>query len=352
MSSDHLRNAPASYCSADETWHFVIEAVGVRAVTYDRYGGPENLKFNEVDRPALKDNGLLIRVHAVSLNRSDWENLVGSPAYVRFGGLFKPGATIPGSDIAGTVEAVGRDVTRFQVGDEVFGDILYAGSGGLGEYVAVPETTPLALKPPTMSFETAASLPQAGLLAVQGMRSRGGVQPGQKVLVNGAGGGGGTFTVQVAKSLGATVTGVDSAIKLDLLRTVGADEVIDYKADDYTKGPDKYDRILDFVGSRSVFANRRALAKDGVYQVVGGPARRLLQVLLVGGLISKLGSKYLGVLIARPNSSDLEDLAAEVVAGRITPVIDRVFAFEEASEAMRRLGEERSLGKIVIRVKR
>ena len=362
MSYGHLRNAPPFYCSADETWRCDIDPsrlpkiairlgpAGVRAVTYHRYGGPENLELSEVDKPALIENGLLIRVHAASLNRSDWESLVGSPAYVRFGGLFKPGTAILGSDIAGTVEEVGGDVTRFQPGDEVFGDILYAGSGGLGEYVSVPETAPLALKPVGMTFETAAALPQAGLLAVQGMRARGGVQPGQRVLVNGAGGGGGTFSLQVAKSLGATVTGVDSATKLDLLRSVGADEVIDYAVDDYTKGTDKYDRILDFVGSRSVFANRRALAADGVYQVVGGPVRRLLQVLLVGGLISKLGSKHLGVLIARPNSPDLEDLAGGVAAGRIKPVIDGVFDLDKAPEAMRRLGEERSLGKVVIRV--
>lgn len=328
-----------------------MEAIGVRAVTYERYGGPENLKLREVDRPALNDKGLLIRVHATSLNRSDWENLVGSPAYVRFGGLFKPGTTIPGSDIAGTVEEVGKGVTRFQVGDEVFGDILYAGSGGLGEYVSVPETAPLALKPPGMSFEDAAALPQAGLLAVQGMRSRGGVQPGQKVLVNGAGGGGGTFTLQVAKSLGATVTGVDSSIKLDMLRSIGADEVIDYANDDYTKAATKYDRILDFVGSRSIFANSRALAERGVYQVVGGPARRLLQALVVGGLVSRFGSKHMGVLIARPNSADLEALGDEVAAGRIKPVIDRVYELDEVPDAMRRLGDERSLGKIVIRLR-
>jgi NADPH:quinone reductase-like Zn-dependent oxidoreductase len=261
----------------------------VKAVTYDRYGGPENLRLTEVDTPTLKDNGLLIRVHAVSLNRSDWESLIGSPAYVRIGGLFKPSMPTLGSDIAGTVEEVGKDVTRFRPGDEVFGDILYAGSGGLGEYVSVPETAPLALKPAGLSFVEAAALPQAGLLGVQGMRSKGGVQPGQKVLVNGAGGGGGTFSLQVAKLLGAEVTGVDSAIKLDMMRSVGADEVIDYAVDDYTRGADKYDRILDFVGNRSVFANRRALADGGVYQLVGGPARRLLQAFLVGGLISKLG---------------------------------------------------------------
>lgn len=322
----------------------------MRAVTYDRYGGPENLALTEVDKPAITDSGLLIRIHAASLNRSDWENLVGSPAYVRIGGLFKPGTTILGSDIAGIVEQVGKDVTRFRTGDAVFGDILYAGSGGLGEYVSVPEKSPLALKPPDMSFEEAASLPQAGLLGVQGMRSKGGVQPGQQVLINGAGGGGGTFSVQVAKALGATVTGVDNARKLDMLRSIGADEVIDYATDDYTKAATKYDRILDFVGSRSIFANRRALAERGVYQVVGGPARRLLQALVAGGLISKFGSKHMGVLIARPNSADLEALAAEVTARRIKPVIDRVYELDEVPDAMRRLGDERSLGKIVIRL--
>jgi NADPH:quinone reductase-like Zn-dependent oxidoreductase len=322
----------------------------MKAIIYDRYGGPEVLQLAEVDKPALKDNGLLIRVHAASVNRSDWEGLTGSPAYVRMGGMFKPKSKILGSDIAGTVVEVGKDVTRFGVGDEVFGDILYAGAGAFGEFVSVPESSPMALKPAGLTFEDAAALPQAGVLGIQGMRAKGGVQLGQRVLINGAGGGGGTFAIQVARSLGAEVTGVDSTIKLDMMRSVGADKVIDYTSEDFSKGPDKYDRILDFAGRRSIFAYRRALAEGGVYLVVGGPARRLLQAFLVGGLISKLGSKSLGVLMARPNSKDLEFLADEVVAGRIKPVIDQTFPLAEVPEALRRLGEGRSLGKIVITV--
>ena len=323
----------------------------MKAIIYERYGGPEVLQLAEVDKPALKENGLLIRVQAASVNRSDWEGLTGSPAYVRIGGMFKPRSKILGSDIAGTIEEVGKDVTRFRAGDEVFGDILYAGGGGFGEYVSVPESTPMALKPVGLTFENAAALPQAGVLGIQGMRAKGGVQPGHKVMINGAGGGGGTFAIQVAKSLGAEVTGVDSAIKLDLMRSVGADKVVDYTKENFSRGTDKYDRILDFAGSRSVFAFRRALAEGGVYLVVGGPVRRLLQAFIVGGVISKLGSKSLGVLMARPNSKDLEYLADEVVAGRIKPVIDETFELAEVPEALKRLGEGRSLGKIVITVK-
>jgi len=233
----------------------------------------------------------------------------------------------------------------------VFGDTLYAGGGGFGEYVSVPESTPMALKPAGLTFEDAAALPQAGMLGIQGMRAKGGIQPGQKVMINGAGGGGGTFAIQVAKSLGAEVTGVDSTIKLEMMRSVGADKVVDYTSENFSKGTDKYDRILDFAGSRSVFAFRRALAEGGVYLVVGGPVRRLLQAFIVGGVISKLGSKSLGVLMARPNSKDLEYLAGEVVAGRIKPVIDETFELAEVPEALKRLGEGRSLGKIVVTVK-
>lgn len=323
----------------------------MRAVASDRYGPPEAMKVVEVDRPVPAADSVLIRVHAVSVNRSDWETLIGRPAYARIGnGLFNPGFRILGSDVAGTVEAVGSEVTRFRVGDEVFGDILYHGARCFAEYVAVPERAPLVIKPSELSFEHAAALPQAGVLALQGMRARGGVHEGQSVLINGAGGGGGTFGIQMAKSLGAVVTGVDNGGKLDLMRSVGADEVIDYTREDFTRRGPRYDRILDFAGHRSVFAHRRALRPDGSYQIVGGTTLRVIQGFVVGGLISKMGSRKLGVLMARPNRDDLTHLAEEVVAGRLRPILDETFPLEEVPAALSRLGEGRSMGKIVIRV--
>ena len=230
----------------------------MKAIVYTEYGPPDVLQLKEIEKPIPKDNEVLIKVHAVSVNASDWEFLTGTPAYVRMWGLFKPKYKVLGSDIAGRAEAVGNSVKKFRPGDEVFGDIL-GSFGGLAEYACAPEDS-LMLKPASMTFEQASAMPQAGLVALQGLCDKGQIQSGQRVLVNGAGGGAGTFAVQLAKSLGAKVTGVDSARKLELMRSIGADYVIDYRQEDFTRNGQQYDLILDLVARRSVFDNKRALA--------------------------------------------------------------------------------------------
>ncbi len=320
----------------------------MRAIVYERYGSPEVLQLRDIAVPELRDDSVLIRVHAASVNRSDWETLTGRPLYARLEGPLRPKHTVLGSDVAGTVDAVGSDVTRFKPGDEVFGDTLYWGHGGFAEYVRVPERAPLVAKPAGITFEQAAAIPQSGVLGVQGLRHKGGVQPGQRVLVNGAGGGGGSFAVQIARSLGVEVTAVDHGTKLEVMRSIGADRVIDYTRVDYTKDGERYDRILDFVGSRSLFANRRALRPEGTYLIAGGPVRRLLQAAVTGSIASKLGNRRMGVLLAGPNSEDLSYLAGLVTDGAITPTIDGSYALAEVPEALSRLGTGRVNGKAVI----
>src|SRR5215212_8791228 len=224
----------------------------MKAIVYTKYGPPEVLQLKEVTKPTPKDDEVLIKVHAASVNRSDWEGLRGKPLYARIGGLLKPRHQILGSDIAGRVEMAGRNIRRFQPGDEVFGDILPR-MGGFAEYVCARESA-LARKPASMTFEEVATIPQAAVIALQGIRDKGQVQPGQKVLINGAGGGAGTFAVQLAKIYGAEVTGVDNTGKLDFVRSLGADHVVDYSREDFTKNGKQYDLILDIVAHRSVFA--------------------------------------------------------------------------------------------------
>ena len=324
----------------------------MKAIVYQQYGSPDVLELVDVERPVVNDDGVLIRVHAASVNRSDWETLTAHPFHVRLGGagFLRPRRPILGSDIAGRIEAVGRNVTLFQPGDEVFGDILWNGSGGFAEYVSVPERAPLVLKPDRMTFEEAAAIPQAAVLGLQGLRHKGQIQPGHRVAINGAGGGAGSFAVQIAKALGAEVTGVDSTTKLDMMRSIGADHVIDYTREDFAKRGQRYDRILDVVGSRSIFAYKRALSSEGIYVMVGGSMPRLLQTLMLGSLISKTGSNEMSLLIARPNKEGLSYLAGLVEGGQITPVIDRRYELSEVPEALRYLGEGRVLGKIVITV--
>ncbi len=252
----------------------------MKAVVRERYGPPEMLRLEEVDRPIPKDNEVLVQVRAVSVNASDWEILRGKPLYSRIGGPFRPSHRTLGSDIAGRVEAIGSAVTRFRPGDEVFGDNL-ALMGGFAEYARAAEKS-LALKPTGLSFEEAAAIPQAGVIALQGIRRKGNVQPGQRVLINGAGGGAGSFAVQLAKVAGAEVTGVDSTAKLDFVRSLGADHVVDYTREDFTRTGEHYDLVLDVTAHRSVFDYRRALAARGRYLYVGGSVSTLLQILTVG----------------------------------------------------------------------
>jgi len=253
----------------------------VKAIVYTKYGPPDVLELKEVEKPTPKDNEVLIKVHAASVNSWDWDLLRGTPFLNRLGGLLKPKYKILGADIAGRVEAVGRNVKRFQPGDEVFGDLSECGWGGFAEYVCARENA-LALKPASMTFEEVAAVPQAAVMALQGLRDKGQIQPGQKVLINGAGGGVGTFAVQIAKSFGAEVTGVDSTRKLDMMRSIGADQVIDYTREDFTKSGQRYDLILDVVAYRSIFDYKRALSPKGIYVFVGGSMAAAFQAVFLG----------------------------------------------------------------------
>ncbi len=320
----------------------------MQAIVYTRYGQPEGLRLKEVARPVPKDDEVLIKVQAASVNRSDWESLIGRPLYARFGGLLRPGRQILGSDIAGRVEAVGSRHRQFRPGDEVFGDILPQ-MGGFAEYVCARGGA-LALKPAGLTFEEAAAIPQAGVIALQGLRDKGRVQPGQKVLINGAGGGAGAMAVQLAKMYGAEVTGVDNAGKLDFMQSLGADHVIDYTREDFTKTGQQYDLILDVIAHRSVSDYQRALRPNGQYYCVGGSVATILQVLLLGPRIARATGKKIGVLAVQPNREHLEFVAKLCETGQIRAVIDRRFPLRETPEALRYLGEGRARGKVVITV--
>jgi NADPH:quinone reductase-like Zn-dependent oxidoreductase len=320
----------------------------MKAIVYHKYGSSDVLKLEEVQKPTPADNQLLIKIHAVSINRSDWEGLTGKPLYARIGGLIKPNAKILGSDIAGTVEAVGKDVKQFKPGDEVFGLILNYG-GGFAEYACKSEKA-LALKPTGMTFEEAAAIPQAAFIALQGIRGKGNVQPGQKVLINGAGGGTGTFAIQLAKLAGAEVTGVDNAEKLELMRSLGADHVIDYTKVDFTQNGQQYDLILDVIADRSVFAYQRALKTNGSYFMAGGSVTTMFQSLLLGPLIRRITSRNIKLLMVQTDSKDLVTITELIESGKVKLVIDKRYTFSETAEALRYLGEGHAKGKVVITV--
>ena len=320
----------------------------MKAVIQTKYGGPELLQFQDVPKPVAAEDEILVRVQAVSVNRSDWETLTGRPFYARIGGLFNPGPRILGSDIAGRVEMVGKNNNVFQPGDEVFGE-MEEYHGGFAEYVRTRGTA-WALKPSGITFEQAAAIPQAGVIALQGIRDQGQVRPGQKVLINGAGGGAGSFAVQLAKVYGAEVTGVDNAEKLDFIRSLGADHVIDYTREDFTKSREQYDLILDLIAHRSVFAYSRALKPDGSYFAVGGNVSTLLQIALLGGSIRRRTSRNVRVLMVRRTHEDLLAITELCESGKIVPYIDRRFPLSEVPAALRYLGEGHALGKLVINV--
>ncbi len=320
----------------------------MKAISIPEYGGPEVLQYVEVDKPTPNENEVLVRNYASSLNASDFEAMRGSWAS-RLGGPRRTKHKILGTDIAGRVEAVGSGATKFKPGDDVLGDLLYPnGYGAFAEYVCAREKV-LALKPPSMTFEEAATFPESGIIAMQSLRGKRQIQPGDKVLINGAGGGMGTFAVQIAKYYGAEVTGVDSSIKLDKLRSLGADHVLDYKEVNYTKTGERYDMILDTVARRSLLSYRRALKPDGIFIMVGGSRSALFQAFVIGPLISRMGRKKLGI---NPMDLDpMEDyrLLAELFeAGKVKPVIDRVCPLIEVPEALRHLEEGLVFGKVVI----
>lgn len=318
----------------------------MKAVVYTEYGPPDVLQLKEIERPTPGDDEVLIKLQAVSVNRSDWEGLIGKPLYARIGGFRRPRRHILGSDIAGRVEAVGKSITRFQPGDEVFGDIL-ARLGGFAEYVCAREKS-LALKPASMTFEEAAAIPQAAVIALQGIRDKGQVQPGQKVLINGAAGGAGSFAVQLAKLYGAEVTGVDNTGKLDFMRSLGADHVIDYTREDFTRNGKQYDLILDVIAHRSIVAYMRALNPNGSYFAVGGSVALFLRMLLLGPLIRRITGKKISVLAVQPNLKDMVYITELCEAGKVVPVIDRRYPLSEVPEALRYLGEGRVKGKVII----
>ncbi|MBA7565399.1 Narbonolide/10-deoxymethynolide synthase PikA2, modules 3 and 4 [subsurface metagenome] len=318
----------------------------MKAIVYHEYGPPDVLQLKEVEKPVPKDNEVLVKVHAASVNDWDWGLLRGTPFVNRLlFGLLKP-KKILGGDIAGRVEAVGTNVKQFQPGDEVFGDLSGCGFGGFAEYVCARENA-LVLKPAGMTFEEAAAIPQAAVLALQGLRAKGQIQPGQKVLINGAGGGAGTFAVQIAKSFGAEVTGVDSTRKLDIMRSIGADHVIDYTQEDFTKSGQRYDWILDFAAHHSIFDCKRALSPRGIYVMVGGSNAQMFQGFLLGPWISMTGSKKMGILMHKPNK-DLAFMKELFEAGKVVPVIDRRYPLSEVAEALRYFGEGHAKGKLVI----
>ena len=292
--------------------------------------------------PSPGENQVLVEVVATSVNLSDWECLRGTPMYARIGGLRAPARPTLGSDIAGRVVSVGSGVTMFSRGDEVYGE---SPMGGFAEY-AVARETALAPKPETLTFAEASTIPQAGAIALQGTA---GLEPGQRMLINGAGGGSGSFAIQLAKRVGAHVVGVDNAHKLEFMRRVGADEVIDYRTEDFTRG-DPCDVILDLVAHRSVFAYRRALAPGGRYRCVGGSVRSLLRVATIGALLGQVAGRRIGILMVKPGPKHFGPLAELCVSGEIDIHIDRTFPLDEVPQALTRVGEGRALGKVVVQV--
>lgn len=320
----------------------------MKAITYFQYGSPNVLQLQEVATPIPKDNEVLVKIHAVSLNASDMEMLTANPSYVRMWGLFKPKFNILGSDIAGVVEAVGKNVTQFKIGDEVLGD-NFDRWGGLAEQVCVP-VNKLLQKPKHLTFEEAAAIPQAGVVALQGLRDKGKIQSGQKILINGAGGGAGTFAIQLAKFFGAEVTGVDNGLKLEMMLALGADHVVDYTKEDFTNKDKQYDLIFDLVAHRSIFDHKRALNSNGRYVVAGGAIPQLLQTLFIGALITMTSSKNMGILVHEQNQKDINFMLELLENKKIKPVIDNVFPLEKAADAFRHLEKGHAMGKVVIKI--
>jgi NADPH:quinone reductase-like Zn-dependent oxidoreductase len=315
----------------------------VKAVVYDRYGGPDVLRVEDLPVPSPGVGQVRIRVVATSVNLSDWECLRGSPAYARIGGLRAPARRTLGSDIAGVVEEVGKNVTRFKRGDEVYGDNL-ALMGGFAEQAVAAETA-LAHKPPQLTFAEASTIPQAGAIALQGTD---GLIEGQRLLINGAGGGSGSFAIQLARRRGAHVTGVDNAAKQEHMLSLGADCVLDYQRDDFTRPDRPYEVILDLVAHRSVFAYRRALSRGGRYRCVGGSVPTLLRVLTAGWMLGRLTGRSLGVLAVKEGPAHFEPVGALCAARTLKIHIDRIFSLDEVPVALAHVGEGRALGKVVV----
>ncbi|RPJ02260.1 MAG: NAD(P)-dependent alcohol dehydrogenase [Candidatus Aminicenantes bacterium] len=316
----------------------------MKAIVYRKFGSPDVLHLEEVEKPVPKDDEVSVRVHAASLNAYDWRHLRADPFFIRFmgAGLLRPKHNILGADIAGRVEAVGRNVTQFRPGEDVFGEGSY---GGFAEFVCVDEKR-VVPKPADLTFEEAAAVPMAGLTALQGLRDKGKIQAAQKVLINGASGGVGTFAVQIAKSFGTEVTGVCSTAKMDLVRSIGADHVIDYTQEDVTKNGQLYDLIFDIAAFRSISKYRRILAPGGRYVLAGGSMGRFFQLMLM----SMTGVKNMGLMVANVNQKDLQFLIDLMKAGKVKSIIDKRYPLSETAEALRYLENGHARGKVVISV--
>ncbi|MBE0711600.1 MAG: NAD(P)-dependent alcohol dehydrogenase [Candidatus Aminicenantes bacterium] len=314
----------------------------MKAIVYTRFGPPDVLQLREVEKPFPKDNEILIKVHAASANAYDWRHLRADPFLMRLmgAGLLRPKHKILGADMAGRVESVGANVKQFQPGDEVFGD---GGYGGFAEYACVDETR-FVLKPADLTFEEAAAVPMAALTALQALRDKGLIQAGQKVLINGASGGVGTFAVQIAKSFDTEVTGVCSTSKMDLVRSIGADHVIDYTQEDVTKNGKLYDLIFDIAAFRSISDYKRLLSSEGIYVLAGGSMPRIFQLMLK----SMTGAKNMRLVVANANQKDLLFIKELITAGKVRPIIDKRYPLSETAEALRHVEEGRARGKVVI----
>jgi NADPH:quinone reductase-like Zn-dependent oxidoreductase len=321
----------------------------MKAIVYTEYGSPDVLQFREVAKPVPADDEVLVRVHAASVNAADWRLMRADPFLARLHtGLLKPTRfQILGTDIAGCVEAVGRNVSRFHPGDEVFGDMFASDFGGFAEYKCARESE-LVLKPANLSFEEAAAVPLAAVTALHGLRDKGKIQPGQKVLINGSSGGVGTFAVQIAKYFGAEVTAVCSTGKVEMARSLGADHVIDYTVEDFTRNGRQYDLILAANGDRSIFDYKRALSSHGTYVMVGGTTRQMFQALLLGPWISMVGSRKMGALSSMPSQQDLIFLKGLLEAGKIKPVLDKVYPLSQVADAIGYVEAGHAAGKVVI----
>jgi NADPH:quinone reductase-like Zn-dependent oxidoreductase len=323
----------------------------MKAILLKEYGSPDVLEIGDVAKPVPDDGEVLVNIHSASINDWDWGLVRGKPFVIRlFFGLIKPKITIPGVDISGKIEAVGANVGSLKTGDEVYGDLSECGCGGFAEYVCVPEEA-LTNKPSNISHNDAAALPHAGLLALQGLVEKGKVTSGQRILINGAGGGVGTLGIQILKPYGVQVTGVDSGEKLDLMRSLGFDSVLDYKKTDFTDTGEKYDLILDTKSNRSVFNYARSLKKNGRYVTVGGSMYRLIEIALLGPLISLFTGKKLSVLIHKPNKG-LDQLSRLVEKGQIKPVVDGPWGFDKIPGLIQYFGEGRHSGKIVVEIEK
>ncbi len=324
----------------------------MKAVVNEVYGPPDVLEIKDVPVPVPEDSEILIEVHAASVNAWDWHWLKADPFVMRFmgGGILKPKNQILGIDVAGRIEAVGRSVKELKPGDEVFGDLSGSGAGGFAEYVCAPEAA-LALKPAAVTFEQAAAAPMAGVTALQGLRDHGRIRQGQKVLVNGASGGVGTFAVQIGRSFGAEVTAVCSTRNQEMAHSIGADHVIDYTAEDFTRSAKRYDLIFAANGYHPILHYRRALAPGGTYIMAGGTMAQIAEANFLGPIMSLFGSRRMRGFVARPDRDDLAFLAELMEVGKVVPFIDRRYALGGVAEAIRYLDGGHARGKVVINVK-